>query len=150
MMLMFQSSLALTDRRYRGEQRVGWEAGSFNPRLPLRTGATIKSKKFKAFIPVSILACPYGQALPLYGGLFALSNTFQSSPALTDRRYMGRPASSHYRHSFNPRLPLRTGATPIRGQMALLHIVSILACPYGQALRAKVALKLTDPVSILA
>ena len=62
----FQSSPALSDGRYDRAAITVNHIGSFNPRPPFRTGATAAPRDLVAVRLVSILARPFGRALPLF------------------------------------------------------------------------------------
>ena len=202
---MFQSSPAIAGGRYLRPPILSAPHRSFNPRPPLRAGATVCCLIFPTNVIVSILARPCGRALhhtscvppsmrcfnprpPLRAGATARAyrdgtdSLFQSSPALAGGRYdrllgtaeqlrvsiLARPcgralhwmpasfilklcfnprpplragATHHLRrfpccsHSFNPRPPLRAGATPMTFLHGYTRFVSILARPCGRALR---------------
>ena len=59
---------------------------------------------------------------------------FQSSPALSDGRYVATVPVLSGVTRFNPRPPFRTGATSNLGVLGKVIHVSILARPFGRAL----------------
>ena len=107
---------------------VGCHNQSFNPRPPFRKGATRGTSPYRNRTAVSILALPFGRALPTRATLKAICSLFQSSPSLSEGRYWQRLAIADIGKD-----------------------VSILALPFGRALpRSPEGAHRADEVSILA
>ena len=111
-----------------------WPGGCFNPRPPFRTGATCNVATVKLTHHVSILARPFGRALHVPEVESTWQKVFQSSPALSDGRYLQGDRGQKSITGFNPRPPFRTGATGSLLSWCFDSTVSILARPFGRAL----------------
>ena len=137
LVLKFQSSPALSDGRYATARSPAPPTPGFNPRPPFRTGATMLQVRlltrldgFNPRPPFRTSATPEHRHLP------RVIYPFQSSPALSDERYRRMGVSDRAsRKGFNPRPPFRTSATCGGIGDFMWGMVSILARPFGRALR---------------
>ena len=132
----FQSSPSLSEGRYITGLAEILPATSFNPRPPFRKGATCTGHRDR------VAMCLFQSSPSLSEGRYGIMRriqdalgTFQSSPSLSEGRYPIRPGRPAAHQSFNPRPPFRKGATDEdEGLLRHAH-VSILALPFGRALR---------------
>ena len=107
----------------------------FNPRPAFWPGVCAVVPPVYLAVDVSILARPFGRVLRPKRQAMPSRAWFQSSPGLLAGRYICPAPVPIQPEGFNPRPAFWPGATPFRSPLCDLLWVSILARPFGRALR---------------